>query len=341
MKRITNQPRAGLLALAALIGGVLTVPGAGAAPAPPAAPAQTSAPWMFQFVYTTHAGRHAGADLWLGRYLVVGGRLTMRAAEPLARVTGADGVLRLGDGRLLVQATGGRLLLLERGATRVIRAWGVPGARRTVLDPNGRRAWVLGRPGQITELALDRAGPERTDALSGPDRDLVSVAFDRAGHAYYLAADGDVGTLDLSRYTTQRLTRIPSARSMVFDPFSGDLVLVGDGQLVRIDPRAANVASAVTLNPAVATAVATHAGRPAACGPASTDRRGTLLVACGRALAFVRAGADAAGVSVRWLSRPATSLAPTVVGRVDFGPYHKKRTCRPHHCTLTLPTFTG
>jgi hypothetical protein len=43
---------------------------------------------------------------------------------------------------------------------------------------------------------------------------------------------------------------------------------------------------------------------------------------------------------VRRIDTPVTSLAPTILGRVDFGPYVKRK-CRPHHCRLTLPTFTG
>lgn len=340
MKRLSTSRRLVLLAVAAT---GLIVSGANAM----SRTSQTGAPWAFQFLYTTagSTGAHPSSaiDLWRGRYRVIGGRLLIQSAQPLAHVTGADGVLRLADGRLLVRSSRGRLLLLDRRAEHVIRTWDVGGVRAMTLDPSGRRAWIIKRSGRLLELGLGRAGGARAHTLRGPDTDLTALAFDRSGHAYYAARGGTFGSLNLRTFVTRRLLpNVPAARSLVFDRSSSDFVLVGAGRLVQIDPRNAAVVKAVALNAAVATATsAGHSARPASCGPAGTDGRGTLLVTCGRALAFVRMAAST--VSVRWIKVAATSLAPTVLGRVDLGPYLKRR-CRPHHCKLKVlppPLFTG
>lgn len=308
---------------------------------------QGSVPRSFQFLYTTAgaSGAHASSavDLWRGRYRVVGDRLLMQSAQPLAHVAGADGVLRLPDGRLLVRSSRGRVLLLDPRIERVIRSWDVPGARNVVLDPSGRRAWVIARPGRLLELRLDVPGRARPHVLGGADRNLTDLAFDSSGHAYYTARGGNFGTLDIRRFVTHRLlAHLAATSSIVFDPASGDLVLVGAGRLVQIDPRTATIVDGVALTSAVAAAsAADRSAQAKSCGPASMDKRGTLLVACGRALAFVHLAAGSPGaISVRRIDAPVTSLAPTILGRVDFGPYVKRK-CRPHHCKLTLPTFTG
>jgi hypothetical protein len=345
MNRSRTPRRLALLAVAAtgLIATGLIVSGAGAT----ATTSSAAVPWSFQFLYTTAGANAAHAssavNLWRGRYRVVRGHLLMQSAQPLAHVTGADGVLSLPDGRLLVRSSRGRLLLLGPRIERVIRTWDVLGAHNAVLDPSGRRAWVIARPGRLLELRLDGPGRARPHVLRGADRDLIDLAFDGSGHAYYTARGGNFGTLDLGRFVTHRLlAHVAGASSIVFDPSSGDLVLVGGGRLVQIDPRTATIVDGAALTSAVVHAsAADRSAPPKSCGPASTDKRGTLLVACGRALAFVHLAAGSPGaVSVRRIDTPVTSLAPTILGRVDFGPYVKRK-CRPHHCRLTLPTFTG
>jgi hypothetical protein len=309
----------------------------------------TRVPMSFAFFYTTAGalGGHATAatNVWRGRYNVLRGRLELQSPVAVAHVTRADGVIRLPSGTLLVRSSGDRLVMVNPRTGRITHTWDVARARNVVLDPSGRLAWILGRPGSLVAVHLAGSDEMRRYTLHGADRDLTDLAFDSAGQAFYLARGGDFGTLDTRRLMTNRIfASLPEAKDMLFDPFSGDLVLVGRGQIAQIDPRTLTIVADVDLNSLMARATAHRVVQHRTCDRASSDGRGRLLVACGRALAFVQlARGQASGISsvaVARLSSPASGLAPAVTAKPDLGPYVKKH-CRPHHCFTPIPVFTG
>jgi streptogramin lyase len=116
-------------------------------------------------------------------------------------------------------------------------------AYHLAVDPSLQRVWASGIPGALSSLSIDPAlsGPGTILPLSGDDNALTSLAFAPGGTVFYTASGaggfGNFGTIDLTTgVTTRLLSSVGAAHGMVFDPFSGMLLLGGDSQFAMIDP---------------------------------------------------------------------------------------------------------
>jgi hypothetical protein len=193
----------------------------------------------------------------------------------------------------------------------------------------------------LIKLPLLDGAAAQTFSLHGPDADITAVAFDGAGRAYYTATGGDFGTLDLTHAATHRwYGNFAAANGLLFDRFSHDLMLVGHDRIVQIDPRTLGIVSELDLGRSFGRLL-----RADACNQASTNNRGSLIVACGRVVVLISLGAD------RGLASPDTRLtaqrmtyavshiAPTFTGTAGESRM-VRRGCH-HHCRPTPPVFTG
>ncbi len=166
---------------------------------------------------------------------------TLGAISNIASTPGADGLIFAPNGNLLVGGQGNTVHMVNPGtATFVTRnAWGTS-SFHLALDPSGTRAWSAGIPGPLAEIPLSPSFANGIPhALTGNDTVITSIAFDTTGKAYYTASGsggfGNFGTIDLTTFQTSRtLSGVPAAHGMAFDPFAGDLSLMGDGQLAQI-----------------------------------------------------------------------------------------------------------
>jgi hypothetical protein len=73
-------------------------------------------------------------------------------------------------------------------------------------------------------------------------------AYDKAGTAYYTNGGGggygNFGIVDLSTFTTKRFfTNLPAAHGIIYDPLTGDLIIVGSSHVTQIDPTTMKVVS--------------------------------------------------------------------------------------------------
>lgn len=132
------------------------------------------------------------------------------------------------------------------------------GIYHLAVDPNLTSVWGSGIPGSpIANITLTGAGfgGSFTKTISGANLDspnaITGIAFlpliGGGTQAYYTASDADggsgvandgsFGTIDLTTgATTELYDNIPAAHGLIFDPFTGDLILTGDSQIRKYDP---------------------------------------------------------------------------------------------------------
>ena len=171
--------------------------------------------------------------------------LTLRfdSRTALARLDGADGLIFVPDGDLIVSGQGYRVhkVKLDGSGVHATRDAGGEVAFHVALDPRGDRVWTSGQPGALVEIPLAPFGAGIVRELRGEDTVVTGIGFDNRGTAYYTASNfrggGSFGTVDLATFTTTRLmSDILAAHAITFDSFSGDLFLFGGDEIVQIAP---------------------------------------------------------------------------------------------------------
>lgn len=193
--------------------------------------------------YTTRAPQRTGhglivANVWRARVSMAVGKLRVSARRAIALVPRARSILTLPDGRLMVGSFGGDLLIVDPQTGRTTSLSAPEPARAVALAPSGRAVWCAGAGGSLFEVPLVPHGRVRVGRVRGVDTAITSIAFARSGQAYYTAAGGDFGTLDLAHFRTRRAyEHLIAAEKVIFDPYTGDLLLTGHGSVVQLDPR--------------------------------------------------------------------------------------------------------
>lgn len=173
---------------------------------------------------------------------VAGSRFKLGAVKGVACTQSADGLIFAPDGMLLAGSKGDGVLKINpaTGQFTTVKAGGVS-AYHIMLDPSGKKAWTSGIPGRLASIPLDPFGDGTAHLLTGDDRSVTTIAWDRDGTAYYTASGstghGWFGRIDLTSFTTTRfLESLPAAHGMTFDPFTGHFILMGDGHITQIAP---------------------------------------------------------------------------------------------------------
>ncbi len=196
--------------------------------------------------YTTFAG---GTNVHKVDYAYDGGALptsfVLSGNTGLAATVGADGIIFAPDTNLLVggQGPGGPF-----GAVHEITAAGAPvtdsaiasttGAFHLELDPSLTKMYTSNCCGGsgVTEIPLAGGGLSGGANTFHPTTLASGVAVHVTGmawigsQAYYTGAGasgtGDFGTIDTTTWiATPLLTALPAAHGIVFDSFTGDLML--------------------------------------------------------------------------------------------------------------------
>ena len=196
--------------------------------------------------YTTFNG---GENVWkvTGTYTGDGtsgnGTFTLSGDTNITSTPGADGiVLNPNNGQLLVGGQGHARL--PGGSVHWDLYYGNPDVDtfHLAVDPSKNVVWASSIPGSLASVPINPFGAAGTvKALSGDDTVITSLAFTPGGTVFYTNAGsggvGNFGTIDLtSGVTTRLLANVPAAHGMVYDPFSGDLILGGSNHITQIDP---------------------------------------------------------------------------------------------------------
>ena len=125
--------------------------------------------------------------------------------------------------------------------------------RRVTTDTSGTYRVPEADSGAVLRIQLEdwedvpeRRGaaelPEIGGTLSGDDKSISHVAVETDGSAYYLGADaedgGTFGEIDLETNTTTRLLEgLPAAADVADDPQTGELIVIGEGEIAQIQPQ--------------------------------------------------------------------------------------------------------
>ncbi len=175
-----------------------------------------------------------------------GTSLTFGSIVPVATNIESDGLIFLPNGNLLTAEGDVTEVNPITGQTQTFSDG--PGGDHLALDPSGQFAWTSSQPGVLEKVPLNPFAPPIVETLTGDDTLITAVAFDAAGNAYYTTGSpttpGNFGTINLQTFTTTRVfSDLPAARGIMYDPFTGDIIIVGLSDVTQIDPKTMTIVS--------------------------------------------------------------------------------------------------
>jgi hypothetical protein len=171
-----------------------------------------------------------------------GERPAFGARRVVTRLPGADGLAFEPDGRAVIGGQSSDVLEVDPGSGTFTKvASGCPAAFDIALSPSGQTVYTSGLPGQLCALPTDPLAHGHPITLGGDDTQVTTVAFDQTGRCWYTTGDisgsGNFGILDLaSGTTTRKLSGLPNARGMTFDPYTKTLFVFGGTGIIQINP---------------------------------------------------------------------------------------------------------
>jgi len=193
---------------------------------------------------------------------------TPSLVKDLGQSGDADGLMFLPGGDLLI---GGslthELIRITTGGTIVGTATaGNTDPYHVTLGPDQKTIYSGGSTGTIFGIPVvgDNPGPVgvtpvfsngSAHAPTGSEAGIgiTQIAFDAAGNAFYTSSPdtgvGSFGTINLSTFATSRkLSNLPAAHGIVYDPFSKDFILCGNSHITQVDPATDQVVSDLDLS---------------------------------------------------------------------------------------------
>lgn len=211
--------------------------------------------------FTTYNG--GSQDVWsttatyTGNGTAGNGTFSTSPATNIATTPGADGiVLNPNNGQLLVGGQGtGYIYEVNPSNGNVTALNAGMGTFEITVAPGGNVVVGGGSEGgatTITSVPINPTGGSPTvTSVTGSNREVTHITFvpgQPAGTAFYTsggdAGGGNFGTINLATgVTTAILTNVQYAHGMIYDPFTGDLILSGGDELAQIDPTTDTVVS--------------------------------------------------------------------------------------------------
>lgn len=219
-------------------------------------PAATAHPTKGILYYTRYCGGPRGdgqPNVKKVAFDYDGTTFTLGAPQPIATLSGADGILFTPDGDLLVGGQGTIVSKIQLDPFAVTTA-GTGGVDvfHVMMDPGGKKAWGADccSGSELSEIPVAPFGNgvmrDVTPSVPGEDDIADTIAFALPGGAYYTVGGplghGNFGVIRLvpspDAVTTRTMTNVPAAHGMSYDPFSDRLILFGDTHVTQIDPAA-------------------------------------------------------------------------------------------------------
>lgn len=201
------------------------------------------APFDFDVFYTRwRGGSTANTNVKKVRVAYEDGTgLTLGTKTNLALTGGADGIVFAPDGDLIVGGQSSNIYKVDPDTGTFLTRNAGARSLHVMLDPTGTKVWTAGIPGTPAEVPLNPFSNGTARPLTGSDTAITSIAWDDDGDAYYTssnaAGNGSFGRINLTTFQTTRLFGgIAAAHGMVYDPYTGWLLLFGSTWITQIDP---------------------------------------------------------------------------------------------------------
>jgi hypothetical protein len=188
-------------------------------------------------------------------YTYTAGKFTLGTASTITTLPGADGILTLSDGTLIVGGEGTMWKVnANTGASQPANPGGSALSDHVTYDDRRNVVWTSG-DNPLTTLSKMPVNPLADGTpvqLKGDDTKVSQIAFDGSHNAYYTSSEirgnGSFGVIDLATLTTKRkLSNLPAAHGIVYDSFSNTLILSGANHITQIDPKTLTIVSDWTV----------------------------------------------------------------------------------------------
>jgi hypothetical protein len=187
-------------------------------------------------------------------YSYSAGKFTIGTISTITTVLGADGIVTVPDGSFVVGGEGTTWKIDGKtGATQRTNPGGTVESDHVTYDSQRNVIWTSGDNPLTTlsKIPLNAFVTGTTGIpvqLKGDDTTVSGVAFDGSHNAYYTASsitgNGSFGTINLDTFTTVRkISHLPAAHGITYDPFTNTLILAGANHITQIDPNTFSVIS--------------------------------------------------------------------------------------------------
>lgn len=181
-----------------------------------------------------------------------GTTLSLGAPKLLAVIPRIDGLAFAPDGDVVCGSQQLEMYKVDPTTGRYVWTRVGQSIFHVTVEPGGQKAWAGGRPGLLTQVALEPFGATSTHFLGGDDNQVTMLAF-VGNDVYYttsgLGGIGQFGTIDLSTFTTTRLlANQPAAHGIAVDPVTNQIFLFGNQHIVQIQPDPVNPVVLATLD---------------------------------------------------------------------------------------------
>ena len=162
--------------------------------------------------------------------------------------SGVDRSLQVGNDGNIYSGRAGTMYQIEPATGAFIAVNTGVDNTITSINPTGDKVFVGGPGSAVATLVTGSAfAAGQPHNVSGDDTSASGLAWVGSGPVWYTtgsdSALGNVGKINLSTYTTQRLLTGISATSIVYDPFTQSLFTAGIDGIVQIDPAKGTVLS--------------------------------------------------------------------------------------------------
>jgi hypothetical protein len=184
-------------------------------------------------------------------YSYTNGKLTLSTSSNITTLAGADGIVTLPDGSLIVGGEGTIWKVNPKtGAHQPANPGGSVVSDHVTYDKQKNVIWTSG-DNPLTTLSKVPVSPFGNGTpvqLKGDDTVVSAVAFDGSYNAYYTSSDiqgnGTFGVLNLTTFTTiRKISHLPAAHGIIYDPFTNTLLLAGANHITQIDPKTFKIVS--------------------------------------------------------------------------------------------------
>lgn len=187
-------------------------------------------------------------------YDAAAGTTSIATPTAITHTPGADGVMFVPDGDLIVGGQGDALYKVDYPSPSFTSATvGGTFAYHVMLDPSGTKVWSSGNYGYLASTPLYPFADGTFQPLNGDDQLITHVIFTPHGNFYTSSlptGNGNFGRIDMNTFTTTRLfTDVRWAHGACYDCYTGDVLVFANDRIAQFDPATQTVVSQLDLTP--------------------------------------------------------------------------------------------